>query len=306
MERVLTSINKSLKTNLTFGNSESLHMERIITGMPAFDQILGGGLPRQSVVELYGYQSSGKTYLAQRAIAYAQSQGLSAAFIDAEYSYDPEWAQTIGVDVENLVVSRPDTGEIALDVLLALCEAEIDLVVLDSIAALLPTAEASGGMDDQFMGVHARMMNKLFRKLPPVNKKSSVILINQIRAGIGGYITRDALPGGKGQEFFSRIMVRVRRGESIRDEGFNIDARAEKNKTHTPNKTCSIPFYYTGAVDELAELFGVATDLEIISRSGPKYSFRENSAVGRENFIKLLREDKKLSGKVKSEVEKVS
>ena len=304
MERILASINKSLKTNITFGNAESLHMDRIPTGMPAFDQMLGGGLPRQSVVELFGYQSSGKTYLAQRAIAYAQSQGMSCGFIDAEYSYDPVWAELIGVDVENLVVSRPDTGEIALDILLALCEAEVDLVVLDSIAALLPTAEAAGGMDDQFMGVHARLMNKLFRKLPPVNKKTSVILINQIRAGIGGYIVRDALPGGKGQEFFSRIMVRVKRGETIRDEGFNIDARTEKNKTHMPNLTCSVPFYYSGQADEVAELFSVAIDVGIITRSGPKYSFGETSAVGRENFINLLKDDDDLLGKVKLEVEK--
>ena len=303
MERILNSINKSLKTNLTFGNSKSLEMDRISTGMPAFDQILGGGIPRQSVVELFGYQSSGKTYIAQRAIAYAQTQGMSAAFIDAEHSYDPIWAEKIGVDVENLVVSRPDTGEIALDILLALCESEIDVVVLDSIAALLPTAEAQGGMDDQFMGVHARLMNKLFRKLPPVNKKTSVILINQIRAGIGGYIVRDALPGGKGQEFFSRIMVRVKRGESIRDEGFNIDARTEKNKTHQPNLTCSIPFYYTGEVDEVLELFSVATDMDVISRSGPKYSFGDDSAVGRENFVKLLKSDNKLLGEVKLAVE---
>ena len=210
--KVLAVINKSLKTNLTFGNADSLNIGRISTGMPAFDKILGGGLPRQSVTELFGRQSTGKTYIAQRAIATAQSNGLTCAFIDAEHSYEPEWAKLSGVDVDSLIVSRPDTGEKALDILLALCESHSDLVVLDSIAALLPTAEADGDMEQNSMALQARLLNKLFRKLPPSNQKTAVILIIQGRAGIGGYVTRDALPGGRGQEFFSRIMVRFRRG----------------------------------------------------------------------------------------------
>ena len=304
IQRMMKSINKQLKTDLTFGSVDELKLDRIKTGMPSFDQMIGGGIPRQAVLELFGYQSTGKTYLCQRAIASAQQQGFTCAFIDAEYSYEPEWAEKAGVNINELVVSQPSTGEVALDILLALCEAEIDLVVVDSIAALLPTAERDKSMESDSIGLQARLMNKLFRKLPPTNKNTAVVLINQIRAGIGGYITRDALPGGKGQEFFSRIMVRVRRGESIKDEGFVIEARTEKNKTFTPHLTCSIPFYYDGHIDELNELFNVATSLEVIARSGPKYSFNEHSAVGREGYLEMMRESSELVKDIRKEVEK--
>ena len=304
IQRIMKSINKELKTDLTFGDADSLKLDRIKTGMPSFDQMIGGGLPRQAVTELFGYQSSGKTYICQRAIASAQAQGMKCAFIDAEYSYEPEWAEKAGVNTNELIVSQPDTGEAALDILLALCEYEVDLIVVDSIAALLPTAERDKSMESDSIGLQARLMNKLFRKLPPANKRSAIVLINQIRAGIGGYITRDALPGGKGQEFFSRIMVRIRKGESIKDEGFVIEARAEKNKTYTPHLTCSIPFYFDGHVDELNELFNVATSLEIISRSGPKYSFKEFSAVGREGYLEVMRDSPELVKDIRKEVEK--
>ena len=305
IQRIMKSINKELKTELTFGDADSLKLDRITTGMPSFDQMIGGGLPRQAVTELFGYQSSGKTYICQRAIASAQAQGMKCAFIDAEYSYEPEWAEKAGVITNDLIVSQPPTGEAALDILLALCENEVDLIVVDSIAALLPTAERDRSMESDSIGLQARLMNKLFRKLPPANKSTAVVLINQIRAGIGGYITRDALPGGKGQEFFSRIMVRIRRGESIKDEGFVIEARTEKNKTFTPHLTCSIPFYFDGHVDELNELFNVATSLEVISRSGPKYSFKESSAVGREGYLEIMRGSSDLVKDIRKEVEKV-
>ena len=229
IHNIVEVINKKLKTNISIGDSESLSIKRIETGIPPFDQILGGGIPRQSVTEFYGYQSSGKTYIAQRIIAHAQSQGLQCGFVDAEWAFEPVWAERIGINTEELIVSRPHTGESALNILLALCESGLDLVVLDSIAALLPTAEAEGSMEDMQMGLHARLMNKIFRKLPiamsATNPGTAVIMINQIRAGLGGYITKEALPGGKGQEFFSRIMVRMAKGESIGDRGFYIKMR---------------------------------------------------------------------------------
>jgi len=303
IQQVLDAINKSLKTNLTFGNSDALQIGRIATGMPSFDKILGGGLPRQSVTELFGRQSTGKTYIAQRAIAHAQRQGYMCAFIDAEHSYEPEWAKLSGINVDELIISRPDTGEKALDVLLALCENQVDLIVLDSIAALLPTAEADDSMEQNSIGLQARLMNKLFRKLPPTNKTTAIILINQTRAGIGGYITRDALPGGRGQEFFSRIMVRISRRESIGDKGFYIEAKTEKNKTFTPNLLCSIPFYYSGEINASYELFSVALDLGIVVRSGPQYSFNGTSAIGKEGFVTLMNDDEKLVVQIQKEVE---
>ena len=210
-------------------------------------------------------------------------------------------------------MSRPDTGERALDILLALCEQGVDLVVLDSIAALLPTAEAKEGMDHLSIGLQARLMNQLFRKLAPSNEKTAVILINQIRAGIGGYITRDALPGGKGQEFFSRIMVRVRKGETIGDQknpqGFFIEMKAEKNKTYTPLLTSSVPFYYTGLPDTAYEAFMTASDLGIVVRNGPQYSYLDKTtgeilhkALGKEKFLQLMKDNDNLRTSIEEEI----
>ena len=313
VDRIVASINKELKTNLVVGDDDALNTVRIPTGMPALDTMLGGGVPRQAVTELFGYQSSGKTYISQRIIAHAQTLGYTCGFIDAEFSYDPEWSANVGIVTKDLIVSRPDTGERALDILLALCEQRIDLVVLDSIAALLPTAEAKEGMDHLSIGLQARLMNQLFRKLGPSNEKTAVILINQIRAGIGGYITRDALPGGKGQEFFSRIMVRVKKGETIGDQknpqGFFIEMKAEKNKTHTPLLTSSVPFYYTGLPDPIYEAFMMASDLGIVVRNGPQYAYPDKEtgevvykALGREKFLQLTKDNDGLRTSIEEEI----
>ena len=313
IDRIVSSINKELKTNLVVGDDDALDTLRIPTGMPALDTMLGGGVPRQAVTELFGYQSSGKTYISQRIIAHAQSLGYTCGFIDAEFSYDPEWSANVGINTHDLIVSRPNTGEVALDVLLKLCEEGVDIVVLDSIAALLPTAEAKEGMDHLSIGLQARLMNQLFRKLAPVNSKTAVILINQIRAGIGGYITRDALPGGKGQEFFSRIMVRVKKGETIGDQkspqGFFIEMKAEKNKTHTPLLTSSVPFYYTGLPDPIYEAFMMASDLGIVVRSGPQYAYPDketgevlHKALGREKFLQLMKDEEGLRTSIEEEI----
>ena len=310
---IVNIINKQLKTNLVVGDDEALDTIRIPTGMPALDNMLGGGVPRQAVTELFGYQSSGKTYISQRIIAHAQTLGYSCGFIDAEFSYDPVWSANVGINTKDLIVSRPDTGERALDVLLALCEQGVDIVVLDSIAALLPTAEAKEGMEHLSIGLQARLMNQLFRKLAPSNEKTAVILINQIRAGIGGYITRDALPGGKGQEFFSRIMVRVRKGETIGDQkspqGFFIEMKAEKNKTYTPLLTSSVPFYYTGLPDPVYEAFMMASDLGIVVRNGPQYSYPDKTtgevlhkALGKEKFLQLMKDNDSLRTSIEDEI----
>jgi len=306
VKQVIETINKTLKTNLTIGAEESLRISRIETGMPPLDLAIGGGIPRNSVTELYGYQSSGKTYIAQRIIAHAQQEGLLCGYVDAEWSYDPVWAKTIGIDIDELIISRPDTGEKALDILLALCTAGCDLIVLDSIAALLPTAEAEGSMEDQQMGLQARMMNKIFRKLPMAMNSTTpgtaVIMINQIRAGLGGYITKEALPGGKGQEFFSRIMIRTTRSESIGDKGFYIKLTTPKNKTFKPLQECTIPFYYTGEQEPMYELFTAALDLDIVKRRGASYSFNDHKAMGREGFVSLMKSDKALSEDINSMV----
>ena len=296
----LTEINKGLKTKFTLADEESLITKRISTGLPNFDKILGGGVPRRSTTIFYGQESSGKTFLAMKAIASAQSEGLECGFIDAEFSFDPDWAEKIGINVKDLYMLQPETGEQALDGALTLCKAGVDLVVVDSIAALLPTKEMEGTMEDNTIGQQARMMNQFFRKHGPVNEKTALIMINQVRAGIGGYYTSDALPAGKGQQFFARIIIQCRRGKPIQDKGksfplgFMMEIKARKNKTAPPLGEASLPFYYTGQIDMSTLLFQLGVDFGLIERAGAYYSFDGIRELGRENFIEALRAENKM------------
>ncbi len=296
----LTEINKGLKTKFTLADEESLITKRISTGLPNFDKILGGGVPRRSTTIFYGQESSGKTFLAMKAIASAQSEGLECGFVDAEFSFDPDWAEKVGINVKDLYMLQPETGEQALDGALALCKAGVDLVVVDSIAALLPTKEMEGSMEDNTIGQQARMMNQFFRKHGPVNEKTALIMINQVRAGIGGYYTSDALPAGKGQQFFARIIVQCRRGKPIQDKGksfplgFMMEIKARKNKTAPPLGEASLPFYYTGQIDMSTLLFQLGVDFGIIERTGAYYSFDGIRELGRENFIEALKVENKM------------
>ena len=296
----LTEINKGLKTKFTLADEESLITKRISTGLPNFDKILGGGVPRRSTTIFYGQESSGKTFLAMKAIASAQSEGLECGFVDAEFSFDPDWAEKVGINVKDLYMLQPETGEQALDGALALCKAGVDLVVVDSIAALLPTKEMEGSMEDKTIGQQARMMNQFFRKHGPVNEKTALIMINQVRAGIGGYYTSDALPAGKGQQFFARIIVQCRRGKPIQDKGksfplgFMMEIKARKNKTAPPLGEASLPFYYTGQIDMSTLLFQLGVDFGIIERTGAYYSFDGIRELGRENFIEALKVENKM------------
>ena len=296
----LTEINKGLKTKFTLADEESLITKRISTGLPNFDKILGGEVPRRSTTIFYGQESSGKTFLAMKAIASAQSEGLECGFVDAEFSFDPDWAEKVGINVKDLYMLQPETGEQALDGALALCKAGVDLVVVDSIAALLPTKEMEGSMEDNTIGQQARMMNQFFRKHGPVNEKTALIMINQVRAGIGGYYTSDALPAGKGQQFFARIIVQCRRGKPIQDKGksfplgFMMEIKARKNKTAPPLGEASLPFYYTGQIDMSTLLFQLGVDFGIIERTGAYYSFDGIRELGRENFIEALKVENKM------------
>ena len=296
----LTEINKGLKTKFTLADEESLITKRISTGLPNFDKILGGGVPRRSTTIFYGQESSGKTFLAMKAIASAQSEGLECGFVDAEFSFDPDWAEKVGINVKDLYMLQPETGEQALDGALALCKAGVDLVVVDSIAALLPTKEMEGSMEDNTIGQQARMMNQFFRKHGPVNEKTALIMINQVRAGIGGYSTSDALPAGQGQQFFARIIVQFMRGKPIQDKGksfplgFMMEIKARKNKTAPPLGEASLPFYYTGQIDMSTLLFQLGVDFGIIERTGAYYSFDGIRELGRENFIEALKVENKM------------
>ena len=305
----LTEINKGLKTKFTLADDESLITQRISTGLPNFDNILGGGIPRRSTTIFYGQESSGKTFLAMKAIASAQSEGLECGFIDAEFSFDPDWAEKIGMNVKDLYMLQHETGEQALDGALALCKAGVDLVVVDSIAALLPTKEMEGTMEDNTIGQQARLLNQFFRKHGPANHKTALVMINQVRAGIGGYYTTDALPAGKGQQFFSRIIVQCKRGKPIQDKGssfplgFMMELKTRKNKTAPPLGEWSLPFYYSGEIEMSTLLFQLGVDFGYIQRSGAYYSYDGIRELGRENFIKTLKEENKMD-KLSEDLEK--
>jgi len=310
LEKRLTDINKGLQTKFTLADEESLDIQRISTGLPNLDVMLGGGLPRKSSIIIYGQESSGKTFIALKAIAHAQSEGLECGFVDAEFSYDPVWAEKVGIQKKKLYIIQPETGEQALDATLALCKAGVDLVVVDSIAALLPTKEMEGTMEDNTIGQQARLLNQFFRKHGPVNFKTALVMINQVRAGIGGYYTSDALPAGKGQQFFSRIIVQCRRGKPIQEKGnsfplgFMMELKTKKNKTAPPLGECTLPFYYSGEIEMSTLLFQLGVDFGYIQRSGAYYSYDGIRELGRENFIKVLKEEKKMD-KLSKELEKV-
>ena len=309
LEKRLTEINKGLQTKFTLADEESLDIQRISTGLPNLDVMLGGGLPRKSSTIIYGQESSGKTFIALKAIAHAQSEGLECGFVDAEFSYDPVWAEKVGIQKKKLYIIQPETGEQALVATLALCKAGIDLVVVDSIAALLPTKEMEGTMEDNTIGQQARLLNQFFRKHGPVNFKTALVMINQVRAGIGGYYTSDALPAGKGQQFFSRIIVQCRRGKPIQEKGnsfplgFMMELKTKKNKTAPPLGECSLPFYYSGEIEMSTLLFQLGVDFGFIERSGAYYNYDGIRELGRENFIKTLKEENKMD-KLSKDLEK--
>jgi recombination protein RecA len=309
LEKRLTEINKGLQTKFTLADEESLDIQRISTGLPNLDAMLGGGLPRKSSTIIYGQESSGKTFIALKAIAHAQSEGLECGFVDAEFSYDPVWAEKVGIQKKKLYIIQPETGEQALDATLALCKAGIDLVIVDSIAALLPTKEMEGTMEDNTIGQQARLLNQFFRKHGPVNFKTALVMINQVRAGIGGYYTSDALPAGKGQQFFSRIIVQCRRGKPIQEKGnsfplgFMMELKTKKNKTAPPLGECTLPFYYSGKIEMATLLFQLGVDFGHIERSGAYYNYDGIRELGRENFIKALKEENKMD-KLSKDLEK--
>ena len=306
LESIQQSLKSDLKLDITFADNDKYITERISTGMPMFDSILGGGIVRRAAMLIHGIESSGKSFLAYKTIASAQEDEMACALIDVEYSYEPSWGTKIGIDNSSLLLYQPSTAEEALDVSIGLCKAGVDILVVDSLAALLPEGEADDNMGDWKMGLQARLINKFFRKLPPVNENTAVILINQHRVDIHGRVFHGfvpyTLPGGKGQDFFTKIMVETKRGQFIYEKGkkgkkgavplgFNINAKAHKNKTSIPLLDCEIPVYYTGETDYVAELFDLGTIYGIINRGGAYYSFNDVRIMGREGFLSHIRED---------------
>jgi recombination protein RecA len=262
-----------------------VNVETISTGSPSLDLALGVfGLPRGRIIEIYGPESSGKTTLALSVAAQAQKQGGNVAFIDTEHALDPEYAKRIGVNIEKLVISQPDSGEDALNIAEKLVKSGLfDLIIVDSVAALVPRAELEGEVGDQFIGLQARMMSQALRKLTGIISKTRTILIfiNQTRAMIGGMVPgQETTPGGKALKFYASVRIelkkvsQIKKGEEI--IGNKIKARVVKNKVAPPFKTAEFDIYYNEGISFEADLLNLGEKLGVIKKSGNTYFFKEN------------------------------
>ncbi len=295
--------------------SAKLNVEVIPTGALALDIALGvGGVPRGRVIEIFGPESSGKTTVALHMIAESQKLGGTAAFIDAEHALDPVYARNLGVDIENLLVSQPDTGEQALEIGEALVRSgAIDMIVVDSVAALVPRAEIEGEMGDSHVGLQARLMSQALRKLTGAISKSrtTVIFINQIREKVGVlYGSPETTTGGRALKFYASIRLEVRRQENIKQGTDNIGSRTRakvvKNKLAPPFKQADFDIMYGAGISREGSILDVAAELNIISKNGAWYSYNEERlGQGRENVKEYLREHPEVTREIEQKVRQI-
>jgi len=284
---------------MKLGENSAMNVAVISTGCISLDMALGvGGLPRGRVIEIFGPESSGKTTVALHAIAQAQKEGGMAAFVDAEHALDPVYARRLGVDINNLLVSQPDNGEQALEIAEALVRSgAIDVVVIDSVAALVPKAEIEGEMGDSHVGLQARLMSQALRKLTAHISKSNaiVIFINQIREKIGVvYGNPETTTGGRALKFYSSLRLEVRKGEAIKQGTEQVGSRTRvkvvKNKVAPPFKSVEFDIMYGSGISKEGDVLDMATEMDVIQKSGSWYSFNgERMGQGRENAKEFLK-----------------
>ena len=278
--------------------AEKMQVEVIPTGSLQLDFALGvGGLPKGRIVEIYGPESSGKTTVALHCVAEAQKMGGTAAFIDAEHALDPVYAEKLGVDIDELYVAQPDNGEQALDICEALVRSgAIDIVVIDSVAALVPKAEIEGDMGDSHVGLQARLMSQALRKLAGVISKTNAvaIFINQLREKVGVvYGNPETTTGGKALKFYASVRLDIRKGEAIKEGSEIIGNRTKikvvKNKVAPPFKTCMVDILYGEGISSSGELLDLAVERDMIKKAGAYYSYNgERIGQGRDNARKWL------------------
>ncbi len=290
----------------------NMNIDVISSGCMAIDIALGiGGIPKGRIIEIYGPESSGKTTVSLHVIAEAQKAGGVAAFIDAEHALDPVYARKIGVDVDELIVSQPDTGEQALEICDALVRSgAVDIIVIDSVAALVPKAEITGEMGDSHMGLQARLMSQALRKLTAlVNKsKCSVIFINQLRMKIGVmYGNPETTTGGNALKFYASMRLDVRRSESIKSGdtvlGNRTRLKVVKNKLAPPFKTAQFDIMYGEGISKIGSTLDAAVDADIIKRAGAWYSYNgEKLGQGRENVKQHLKQNRALLEEIEAQV----
>lgn len=285
---------------MRLGQSSTLNVESISTGSVSLDFATGiGGLPRGRIVEIYGPESSGKTTLALHCIAEAQKKGGEAAFIDAEHALDPIYAEKLGVDVDSLLVSQPDNGEDALSITEALARSgALDIIVVDSVAALVPKAEIEGDMGDSHMGLHARLMSQALRKITGVVAKSNtiVVFINQLREKVGVvYGNPEVTTGGRALKFYSSMRIDVRKIEQLKGTGGQFigsrtRARIVKNKVAPPFKEAEFDIMYGEGISKTGEIIDIGVTLGVINKSGAWFSYgEERLGQGRDNVKNLLK-----------------
>lgn len=297
---------------MRLGDTANVDVDAISSGSLLVDRALGvGGYPRGRIIEIYGPESSGKTTLALHAIAEVQKTGGKAAFIDAENAIDPVYAKKLGVQIDDLILSQPDSGEQALEITEMLIKSgAIDLVVVDSVAALVPQAELDGVMSDNSIGLQARLMSKALRKMAGLMNRSkcTVIFINQLREKIGVmYGNPETTPGGRSLKFYSSIRIEIRKGEAIKQGseiiGNKTNVKVVKNKVAPPFKTATIEIRYGEGISHLGEIIDLAVDYDLLEKSGTWFSYNgEKLGQGKENVRAFLNEHPEIVEKLDQQI----
>jgi len=313
LDSVLKNIERSFGKGsiVRLGDATRMKVETIPSGALTLDLALGGGLPKGRVIEIYGPESSGKTTLALHAIAETQRTGGVAAFVDAEHALDPTYAAAVGVDIENLLVSQPDTGEMALEVVDHLVRSvAVDIVVIDSVAALVPRAEIEGDMGDSHMGLQARLMSQALRKITGNIGKSgcTVVFLNQLRQKIGVvYGNPETTTGGNALKFYSSVRLDIRRTQTLKkgsDEyGIRAKVKVAKNKVAPPFRIAEFDIIFGKGISGIGCLIDMAEETGVINRKGAWYSYKgDNIAQGREKTIAYLEDNPKLIKEIEVQV----
>ncbi len=296
---------------MKLGEGMKVAVETISTGSLSLDLALGGGLPQGRIVEIYGPESSGKTTLALHAVAEVQKKGGLAAFIDAEHAVDPEYAAKIGVNLDDLLISQPDTGEQALEICETLVRSSaVDIVVIDSVAALVPRAEIEGDMGDSHMGLQARLMSQALRKLTGViaKSKTTVIFINQLRMKIGVMFGNpETTSGGNALKYYSSVRLDIRRTETIKDGdnmiGNHVKVKVVKNKVAAPFKIAEFDIMYNEGISQAGDLLDLAVKQELVQKSGSWFAYKEEKiGQGREAAKQFLKDHPKVMAEIEKTI----
>ena len=297
---------------MKLGDKTTVNVDAIPTGALALDVALGvGGIPRGRIIEIYGPESSGKTTLAQHIVAECQKRGGIAAFVDAEHALDPEYARNLGVQIDDLLISQPDTGEQALDITEELVRSgAVDIVVVDSVAALVPKAEIEGSMEDQQMGLQARLMSKALRKLTGIIGKTNttVIFINQLRMKIGVmYGNPETTTGGTALKYYSSVRMEIRRVEGLKGEngdvGNHVRVKVLKNKVAPPFRMAEFDIIFGKGICKIGNILDVAVNLDIVKKAGAWFSFNEEKlGQGRDKSKEFLGENPEILKEIEQKV----